>query len=73
MDMKVYSKGYNIMIAACVISDEIDGMDYEEIWELAKLIQKSWKAGIGSGYHYIQDYAKAVCERFKDIYANIES
>lgn len=69
MNMEVDSAAYHVMIAACVISDELDGLDYEDIWEFAKSIQSAWEAGFGSQHKYIQEYARSVCRAYKGIYS----
>ena len=67
--MGIDSVAYHIMIAACVIANELDNLDYEDIWEFAKSIQSAWEAGFGSQYQYIQEYARSVCRVYKSIYS----
>lgn len=66
--MEVYGNEYLVMICGCIVAEHFPNEDWEDVFEKAKRIWKSWKSGSqeSATYMYIQEFAEAKCQEWEN-------
>lgn len=59
-------EAYDLMKISTIIGEEFPDMDYEDIWEHAKIIYRKWNESDLPEYGYVQEFAEDCCEEMKE-------